>query len=190
MFVLTLIILFKAEIPVMVNPHHPGRPHYFAMRWYLVPHLIFGSIAMLAGPLQFSTRFRQRSLRVHRILGRVYVASIAVAAPFGAAIVIFLPTENHFRVGVCVHASLWFITTAMAYLTARNRHIVQHRQWMIRSYVLTFSFILSRVIMPVWLALGVADRHNYGIVDVTLNVCYLLGADIAINWREISRKRA
>jgi uncharacterized membrane protein len=39
-------------------------------------------IALLIGPFQFSSRFRQRHLRIHRIMGRVYLASVAVAAIF------------------------------------------------------------------------------------------------------------
>ena len=189
MFIMALIILFTIEVPVLINPTHPARAHYLPMRWLLLPHIFFGVIATLAGPFQFSSRIKRRHLNFHRILGRVYVASIMIAAPLGAAIVIALPTDPYFRTGVCVHATLWFITTTMAFLTARNRQIVQHRQWMVRSYVLTFSFIIARILGPVWGAFHI-NQHDYGIVDCILNLCYLLGADIGLNWRELTTKRA
>ena len=40
----------------------------------------------------------------------------------------------------------WIVCTTAAFITARNRHIVQHRQWMIRSYAVTFTFVSSRVL--------------------------------------------
>ena len=46
-------------------------------------------------------------------------------------------------------AILWFICTAAAFVTARNRHIVQHRVWMIRSYSVTLVFFTSRVLLPI-----------------------------------------
>ena len=36
-----------------------------------------------------------------------------------------------------------------AYLTARNRQIQAHRQWMIRSYLFTLSCIFTRVANPI-----------------------------------------
>lgn len=189
MGVLSLIILFSLEIPVLVNPNHPARPHYFAMRWPLLPHAIFGIFSILAGPVQFSSRVRRNYPKLHRVIGRLYVGSIMISAPMGAVIVLALPEDNNFRIGVCVHATLWFITTLMAFLTARNRQILQHKQWMVRSYVLTFSFIVTRILGPVWNALHIS-HHDYGIVDVMLNVAYLLVADIGLNWREITTKRA
>jgi uncharacterized membrane protein len=129
---------------------------------------------------------RRKYPKFHRILGRFYVGSIMLAAPLGIVIVIVAPTDPFFRTGVCVHATLWFITTLMAFLTARNRHILQHKQWMVRSYILTFSFITARVLSPIWAAFGITP-HEYGIVDVILNLSYLLVADIALNWRELTK---
>jgi hypothetical protein len=37
------------------------------------------------------------------------------------------------------------ITTAMAYYSVRHRAIAQHREWMIRSYVVTLAFVFFRV---------------------------------------------
>ena len=47
--------------------------------WLLLPHALTGLTALLTGPFQFSSRFRQRHLRVNRILGRVYLASVALS---------------------------------------------------------------------------------------------------------------
>jgi energy-converting hydrogenase Eha subunit C len=60
---------------------------------------------------------------------------------------------------------------------------------MVRSYILTFSFVITRVLSPLWPIFHVSITQ-YGMIEVILNVLYLLVADIALNWREISTRRA
>jgi uncharacterized membrane protein len=153
------------------------------------PHLVLGSVALLSGPIQFSSRIRSQYPKFHRILGRCYVGSVLIAAPMGILITIIGPKDPFYTIGIATHAGVWFITTLMAFFTARNRQIPEHKQWMVRSYVLTFSFIATRVIGPLWGLAGVTTPHQYGIIDTGLNVVYLLVADIALNWRQITTKR-
>ncbi len=186
--VLTLAILIF-DLPLL-DSHHPYRVYHYKVRFPLIPHLILGTTALLIGPLQFSRRMRTAYPHIHRILGRIYVSSVLVAAPLGALITVVGPKDPFFSIGVDVHAAVWFFTTLMAFLTARNGHIAQHRQWMVRSYILTFSFIASRIIGPVWMVVWPPmTPHRYGIIDTGLNVAYLLIADVALNWREITTRR-
>ena len=53
------------------------------MRKWLIPHGLAGLTVLLIGPFQFSSRFRQRHPRIHRIMGRFYLGAIAVSAPMG-----------------------------------------------------------------------------------------------------------
>ena len=45
-----------------------------------------------------------------------------------------------------MQAAAWIVCTTAAFITARNRQFAQHRQWMIRSYAVTFTFVSSRVL--------------------------------------------
>jgi len=40
----------------------------------------------------------------------------------------------------------WFITTGLAYVSIRKLLIDQHKEWMIRSYVVMFAFVTFRVL--------------------------------------------
>ena len=42
-------------------------------------------------------------------------------------------------------AIFWLVSTGMTYLAIRNRRIQTHKEWMIRSYVLTFFFVNARL---------------------------------------------
>jgi hypothetical protein len=59
---------------------------------------------------------------------------------------------------------------------------------MVRSYILTFSFVITRVLGPLWAVLRVTISE-YGMIDVLLNLVYILVADIALNWKEITTSR-
>jgi hypothetical protein len=73
----------------LVNAKHPERAHIHPFRWFLLPHAMMGACALLLGPLQFSDRLRQRFTKLHRVLGRFYVAGVFVGAPMGLYIQYF-----------------------------------------------------------------------------------------------------
>ena len=77
-----LFVLWHNE-RFIVDHSHPDWQYYFPVRWLLIPHGLAGLTALLIGPFQLSSRFRQRHLRVHRIMGRFYLGGVAVAAPMG-----------------------------------------------------------------------------------------------------------
>lgn len=154
-------------------------------RALLIPHAIAGTLAFIAGPIQFSSRFRARHLQLHRILGRVYVFSVLTAATFG--FIIELGRDDF--PGVIVQISLWILCTLAAFITARNRQITVHRQWMIRSYAITFTFILNRVLnlWPWYFNLAPA---RFAWWDAYVCILMLVGCDLAFSHRELTHRRA
>ena len=144
------------------------------------------SSLLLAGPLQFSSRFRQRHLKFHRILGRIYVLSVFIGAFTGIALAAGRPGLP----GTSMQAAAWIVCTTAAFITARNRQIVQHRQWMARSYAVTFTFVSSRVLNlwpRYWSHLG-DTFAAVGVIAFTL--ASLLLVDLGLNWRELTTRRA
>ncbi len=172
----------------MLRPNNPAHGNFDAVPLELLPRAICGMIAILGGPILFSAGNGSKYLTFNRILGRVYIGSVLIAAPIEVMIAVVEARDHFFTTGVAVHASLWFITTLLAYLTIRNGNVVYHRQWMIRSYILTLSFIIERILTPLWGALHITLRQ-YGVAAAILSLTYLLVADIVINWREITSKR-
>ena len=64
-----------------VNRGDPIWRHYEPFK--LLPHGLAGACALLLGPMRFSDRLRSRFRRVHRVLGRFYLAGVFIAAPLG-----------------------------------------------------------------------------------------------------------
>lgn len=186
--VAALSVFVFTEIPLLFDSStlfHTYRLQLVADRFLLLPHALCGVIALLSGPPQFSTRLRRRHLRLHRILGRVYVGAVFTAA----TLALIISQGGPFTVATWVQASCWIVCTLLAFLTARNRHIVQHRQWMIRSYAVTFTFISVRIPNPWPAYYNLSDATNSVIIIVVTFLSVVL-PDIAFNWREITTRRA
>jgi hypothetical protein len=60
--------------------------HYQTFKWWLLIHVVAGTCALILAPMQFSDRLRRRYTKLHRVMGRVYVAGALIASPLGAFI--------------------------------------------------------------------------------------------------------
>ena len=186
---LTALFVFITSEALLVTDYpmyHAYRLQVIADRHLLIPHTLSGVIALLAGPIQFSSRLRQRQLKFHRVLGRIYVVSVFIGAFTGIALAAGRPGLP----GTSMQGTAWIVCTTAALITARNRQIVQHRQWMIRSYAVTFTFVSSRVLNlwpRYWSHLG-DTLAAVGVIAFTL--ASLLAVDLGLNWRELTTRRA
>lgn len=111
-------------------------------------HVVTGSVALLLGPVQFSTRLRRRFTAAHRVSGRIYVAAVAIGGVSGLVIA---PSNSAGIIGTLGFGSLavlWLATGAMAFTAARRRELERHRAWMIRNYSLTFAAVTLRLWLP------------------------------------------
>ena len=138
----TLFVFITSEVLLFIDypMYHAYRLQVIADRGLLIPHAICGTFALLAGPLQFSSRLRQRHLKLHRVVGRVYFISVIIGAFTGIALASGRPGLP----GTAMQSAAWIVCTTAAVIAARNRQIAVHRQWMARSYAVTF--ILSRAV--------------------------------------------
>jgi len=183
----TLFVFITSEVFLVADypMYHAYRLQVIADRHLLIPHSISGLIALLAGPVQFSARLRERYLKCHRALGYIYVISVFVGSYTGIALAAGRPGLP----GTSMQAAAWIVCTVAAFITARNRQIVQHRQWMARSYAVTFTFVSSRVLNLVpqyWSHLG-DSFAAVGVIAFTL--ASLLLVDLGLNWHEITARR-
>jgi len=181
-------VLYYTDYPILIHPHDPYTQKLIADRMLLIPHAIAGILATALGPFQFSTRFRQRHLALHRLMGKTYVVCIFIAAPMALVLGQRGFTFPMRFIGV-VQPVLWFACTLAAFLTARNRHITVHRQWMVRSYAFTLNFIFSRFFdfIP---AYNNMSETGMAMTLSLLTISYFFIPDIVFNWRELTHRRA
>ena len=176
----------------LVNPRDPVWHHYQPFKWWLLAHGLAGACALLLVPLQFSDRLRQRYLKLHRVVGRIYVAGAFIAGPLGIYVKFFqerMGSPRSFTMAVATHGVLWMMTTGIAFALILKGKVQQHRQWMTRSFVVgPLVFIGARVILGVT---GLEDR-SLAAIETTLWVCLafsILLADVVLQWQELLRFR-
>lgn len=108
-------------------------------------HVFSAVIALLAGFTQFSPDILRDNPKLHRFIGKIYVANILlINFPVGLIMGIYANGGLPGKTAFLLLDLLWFIFTLKAYTCARNRRFVDHKYYMIRSYAVTFSAITLR----------------------------------------------
>ena len=133
----------------LIHANDPVWNHYPPFKWWLLPHGIAGACALLLAPMQFSDRLRKKYAKLHRVVGRFYIAGVFVAGPLGFYIQFFQERSGatrSFSVAGAVDATLWMTTTAIALLFILRGNVNLHRQWMTRSFAVAIVFLEVRVI--------------------------------------------
>ena len=189
---LMLAYVIPHDESFLVHPKDPIWQHYEPFQWWLLPHGIAGACALLLGPMQFSDRVRNRFRWLHRVIGRIYVAGVFVAAPLGFYIQFFqerMGDPRSFSVAAAVDAALWMITTGIALVFILKGQVQEHRQWMTRSFAVALVFLEVRVIGGVggWETLDI--HANETIVWICLAFS-ILSADLVLQWRELACQRS
>jgi uncharacterized membrane protein len=145
--VLTIAVYFISR---NVLRYYAVTPEVFRGHWshagILLTHITGGTLALVLGPFQFWHWLRRNHLNLHRWLGRVYLLCI-VASTISASYILTIPESPiGFRTGIGGLALAWIITASLAFIAIRKRQIEQHREWMVRCYVVTFGFVTFRII--------------------------------------------
>jgi uncharacterized membrane protein len=191
-FGLMLAYVLYHDESFLVHPKDPIWLHYEPFKWWLLPHGLAGACAILLGLLQFSERLRLRYRKLHRVLGRIYVASVFVAAPLGVYIQYFeerLGDSRSFTVAAVVDAVLLMGTTAVALAFIWNGKVQQHRQWMTRSFGVALVFLEGRVVGGITGSENLGNRADETIVWACLAFS-ILSADLVLQWQELARSHS
>jgi uncharacterized membrane protein len=138
---------------VVPDALHAAR--YTSARPWLLLHIASGAVALLVGPVQLWLGLARRSPGLHRRLGMTYASSVALGSI--AAFALAAQTRLGWVVGAGLSGlgTAWLTTTALAVLAIRRGLTAQHREWMIRSYVVTFAFVTFRAFWAGLQAMGV-----------------------------------
>lgn len=147
---ITAVLLLAAALrfwlhdafPYMADYTETGYRRYWPNRHHLLLHILGGSLALLTGPVQLWSGLRRWQPRLHRALGYVYMGGVALGA--SASFYLTFHTRPDFGLALFVLAIMWWVAIAMAYIAIRNRRLDAHREWMIRSYIVTFAFVSYR----------------------------------------------
>jgi Predicted membrane protein (DUF2306) len=133
-----------AALPYFMSSSY-NASEYAGRRGWLLVHIVGGTIALFSGPIQLWLGLADRRIDLHRKLGLAYLAGVAIAAS-GAFWLAAHPSFGWvYGTGLGSMATAQVVTTSLAFVAIKRSLIEQHKEWMIRSYVVTFSFVTYRL---------------------------------------------
>jgi hypothetical protein len=188
---MTAYVLYHNE-SFLINAAHPVWHHYEPFKWWLLPHGLAGACALILAPMQFWERLRLRYTTLHRVTGSIYVAGALILAPLGAYIQFLDEAQgatHSFTIAASVDAILLMTTTALGLVFALKRMFPQHRQWMIRSYAVSLTFLQVRLILGLT---GLDQPFNWATTEVVVWTCVALSiliGDLANQWYDLATAR-
>jgi hypothetical protein len=135
--------IYRDSPSPLIDPQRFGL--YYPKRGWLLLHIAGGITAILAGPVQLWLGLSDRRMDLHRRLGLAYIGGVAVGTFGAVALAVQTDLGWMFGAGLLGLALAWAVTTSLAFASIRRGLVEQHREWMIRSYVVTFAFVTFRV---------------------------------------------
>lgn len=141
-----------------------GGPHADNhLPWVLHVHIAVSAFALLTGPTQFRRRMHATHPGLHRLLGRVYVASCVAGGLTGLVSATMTAYGFAAGLGLALLAVLWVASTVLALRFIVRGDVRRHREWMIRSFALTFAAVTLRVYLGLTSAAGLPILVGYPI---------------------------
>lgn len=153
----------------------------------LYPHMIGGTIMLFFGAANLYVGASRQHFKYHKFIGRVYLIGGSLGTI--AALSINLTTAHksdpaviftNSTVSIVTLALAWLGSAAMAYRAVRNKRYDSHREWIIRSYVLAWSFVFCRI------ASRVSDIDELGGGDAFIWLSWVapyIICEFALQWR-------
>lgn len=186
-FVAMMVMVWITRDRLLLQPDSFLRQRYSPIAPLMFLHGVPGVIALFLGIFQFSNRLRARFLQVHRVMGRVYVGCVAIAAPAAVVVALRLPVPT-LAAASMIQALGWILTTGTALYCVRTGRISQHREWMIRSYPFAAVFVFVRAIIVIPAVARAGAMGLVGTVWASIAVaCFLPSFMIA--WQHLAASK-
>lgn len=154
--------------------------------WF-VAHSVTGAVALLIVPWQLLPALRRPGMRLHRRLGRIYVAAVCVSATTALPVAFGTFAGPIAAAGFSALALCWLGTTAVGWRRMREGDVEGHRRWMTRSVALTCAALTLRLYLPLPVALGLSYVAGYRVIAWACWVPNLLLVEYLLRQRQTRR---
>ena len=167
----------------------PGKyDRFWPRRHWLLTHIAGSGLALLIGPFQFWSGLRRHSVLVHRWTGRLYVVGVVIGGSAAFYLASHSGQSATFGISLGALGVAWWTTTGMAYFAIRQGHVSQHKEWVTRSYVVTFTFVTTRALAD----LGVLPSLGHDPFATLVWLCWsmpLLALEVILQGRKMIARR-
>ncbi len=169
-------------MPLGAVVHPEMRAVFEAHRFGIYAHVFASAIALVLGPLQFSSRLRRSRASLHRWLGRFYLgAGVLIGGLAGLYMAFHTFGGDIARLGFAGLALAWLYTGLRAYLAIRAGNVAAHRAWMVRNFALSFAAVTLRLYMPASVVTGIGFEAAYPFIAWLCWVPNVIAAELLFN---------
>lgn len=179
------VVSLRYLLPVV--PFVAALPNAVLQPTWLVAHIAASSVALMLGAAQFLIPRRGRALRLHRWLGRSYVAAVLVGAASALVLAPQVATGAVAALGFGLLAMTWLVATGIALALILRRDVTRHRRWMLRSYALAAAAITLRLYLPLANAADIPFELSYPVIAWLCWVPNLLVMEIWLRMQGAAR---
>ncbi len=124
-------------------------------------YIFLGGIALLIGWLQFNKKWRSKNMKLHRMIGKIYVVAVLISGITSIHIGFYVIGGFVSALGFISLGLIWFYTTVMGYVHIRQGKVMEHRLMMIYSYADCFSAVTLRLWLPILVAVSGNFEKGY-----------------------------
>lgn len=148
-------------------------------------HIISAGLSLLIGWTQFVNKFRNKHLKLHRVLGKIYITSALIGSISGIYMGFYANEGSIAALGFISLGLIWFIFTLTAFLEIKKRNITLHQQLMTYSYACTFAAVTLRLWYP--LLIKITDDKSLSYIAVAW-LCWIPNIFVAyfINKKKVT----
>lgn len=109
-------------------------------------HVYSAIFCLIAGFTQFNSFILKNHTRLHRYIGKFYVLIVLIlAAPSGFYIGLYANGGLYSKISFVFLSLLWFYFTYKGFIEIKSGRVNSHKNFMLRSFALTFSAITLRL---------------------------------------------
>jgi hypothetical protein len=136
-------VSFEKNVDFLATKQNVYHIDYWRYAFYA--HVFTSILVLPAGFTQFNTTFFRQGW--HRRLGMIYILTVLlVAAPTGMLIGLHANGGLGAKASFMLLSGTWFVTTLLAFVSAKRKRFIEHGEWLFYSYALTLSAITFRLL--------------------------------------------
>ncbi|HEV7334045.1 MAG TPA: DUF2306 domain-containing protein [Flavisolibacter sp.] len=136
-------VSFERNVDFLATKQNVYHIDYWRYAFYA--HVFTSILVLPAGFTQFNKAFFRQGW--HRRLGMIYILTVLfIAAPTGLLMGFHANGGLTAKASFVLLSTVWFVTTLLAFITAKRRQFIAHGEWLLYSYALTLSAITFRLL--------------------------------------------
>lgn len=142
-------------------------PRFDDNQFWFVVHILGATCSLFLGPIQFWKSIRIKYLKFHRLSGKIYIIGTLIAAVSAFRLALVFDCVGC-RFSLIPLSLLLFTTTTLAWYAIKQRNIISHKQFMVRSYTCALAFVFVRLyqVIPMDSLFGIIEDQGVRVVVV------------------------